>query len=80
MSKETLVFVFGILLTIIPFLGVPVLWRQYVIFGIGVLLILIGYALRRRVYLSRFDLGNGERGTDSFVETTEQLFDQRKLK
>lgn len=79
MSKETLVFLFGILLTIIPFLGVPVLWRQYVIFGIGVLLILIGYALRRRVYLSRLDLGNGERGTDSFVETTEQLFDQRTL-
>lgn len=79
MSKETLVFLFGILLTIIPFLGVPILWRQYVIFGIGVLLILIGYALRRRVYLSRLDLGNGERGTDSFVETTEQLFDDRAL-
>jgi uncharacterized membrane protein len=79
MSKETLVFVFGILLTIIPFLGVPVLWRQYVIFGIGILLILIGYALRRRVYLSHLDLGNGERGADSFVETTEKLFDDPAL-
>ena len=73
--KETTVFVLGILLTIIPFLGIPLLWRQYIIMGIGVILILVGYALRRRAFLSRIDKGNGERGTDSFVETTEPLFD-----
>ena len=75
MSKETLVFLFGIILTILPFLGIPLLWRQYAIFGIGVVLILIGYILRRKVFLERIDQGNGERGTDSFVETTEKLFD-----
>ena len=80
MSKETFVFIFGILLTIIPFLGVPVMWRQYSIFGIGVLLILIGYALRRKVYLERIETGTGERGTDSFIETTEKLFDEDALK
>ncbi len=79
MSKETLVFIFGILLTIIPFLGVPVLWRQYIIFAIGVLLVFVGYSLRRHVYLNRLDRGNGERGNDSFVETTEQLFDNTTL-
>jgi hypothetical protein len=79
MSKESLVFTFGVLLTIIPFLGVPILWRQYTIFALGALLILIGYSLRRRAYLDRLDLGNGERGNDSFVETTEQLFDERTL-
>lgn len=79
MSKESLVFIFGILLTIIPFLGIPVLWRQYTTFAVGVLLILIGYALRRRLYLKHIDLGNGERGNDSFIETTEQLFDERTL-
>ncbi len=73
--KETSVFVFGILLTVIPFLGIPLLWRQYIILGIGIILILIGYALRRRAFLSRIDKGNGERGTDSFVETTEPLFE-----
>ena len=77
--KETTVFICGLLLTIIPFLGIPHAWRQYSVFGIGVLLILVGYALRRRLYLHRLDMGNGERGTDSFVETTEQLFDERKL-
>ena len=75
MSKETIVFIFGILLTIIPFLGIPLLWRQYAIFGIGIILIIIGYVLRRKLFLDRIDHGNGERGTDSFVETTEKLFD-----
>ncbi len=75
MSKETLVFLFGIFLTVIPFLGVPESWRQYSILGIGVFLIVIGYALRRSVYLSQIDYGNGERGSDSFIETTETLFD-----
>ncbi len=79
MSKETFVFIFGILLTIIPFMGVPEAWRQYTVFCIGVLLILIGYALRRSVYLSRIDKGDGERQTDSFVETTKELFDDRNI-
>jgi uncharacterized membrane protein len=79
-SKETLIFIFGILLTIIPFLGVPESWRQYGIFVIGVLLIIIGYALRRKVYLERIDKGGGERGTDSFIETTEKLFGEEALK
>ncbi|MEY3784093.1 MAG: hypothetical protein RLZZ230_415 [Candidatus Parcubacteria bacterium] len=78
MSKETLVFIFGILLTLVPFLGVPELWRQYAVMGLGIALILIGYALRRGVYLDRIDIGNGERGIDSFVETTERLFNERE--
>ncbi|MCA9340084.1 MAG: hypothetical protein KDA17_04190 [Candidatus Saccharibacteria bacterium] len=79
MTKETLVFVAGIVLTIVPYLGIPLAWRQYIIFGFGILLILIGYALRRAVYLRQLDLGNGERGTDSFVETTERLFEDSTL-
>ena len=74
--KETIVFISGIILTIVPFLGVPQEWRQYTIFGIGVVLILIGYVLRRGLYLRRLEKGDGERGTDSFVETTENLFQE----
>jgi len=80
MSKETLVFIFGVALTIVPFLGVPESWRQYTIAGIGFLLIIIGYTLRRTAYLEHIDRGDGERGNDSFVETTEKLFDERELK
>jgi hypothetical protein len=75
MSKETFVFIAGILLTIVPFLGVPESWRQYTIGGIGLILILVGYFLRRRLYYNRLDKGNGERGADTFIETTEVLFD-----
>ncbi|HEY0964526.1 MAG TPA: hypothetical protein VGE31_01890 [Candidatus Paceibacterota bacterium] len=78
-SKETLVFLSGLLLIILPFLGVPEKWRYYGVSALGVILVFVGYELRRRIYLSRIDRGNGERGTDSFVETTEKLFDERTL-
>lgn len=79
MSKETIVFFLGIVLMVVPFLGMPSEWRQYTIAFIGAVLLLIGYSLRRRLFLSRIDRGNGERGTDSFVETTEKLFDDGAL-
>jgi heme/copper-type cytochrome/quinol oxidase subunit 4 len=75
MSKETLVFLLGIALTIIPFLGIPESWKHYLVVGAGVTLIFIGYALRRAAFLTRIDRGDGERGTDSFVETTKRLFE-----
>jgi len=80
MSKETLVFICGILLTIIPFLGIPEDWRRYSILGVGILLIIIGYALRRAIYYNRMDHGNGERGSDAFIETTNTLFESNELK
>jgi uncharacterized membrane protein len=75
MSKETIVFISGILLIIVPFLGVPLAWREYVIAALGVLLTFIGYALRRGLYLKHIEREDGERATDSFVETTDKLFD-----
>jgi hypothetical protein len=80
MSKETLILLSGILLLIVPFLGVPEVWRQYSILAIGIVLLLVGYSLRRKSYLNRLDKGNGERGNDSYVETTETLFDEGTLK
>ena len=74
MSKETLVFLFGVALLVIPFLGVPEEWRQYFIVVIGALLVFVGYALRRAAFLRRIERQDGERASDSFVETTETLF------
>ncbi len=79
MTKATAVFFAGILLILVPFMGIPEVWRQYAVVTLGVLLLLIGYALRRSVYLAKIDRGNGERGTDSFVETTEPLFKETEL-
>ncbi len=72
MRKETIVFLLGVILMIVPFLGVPQLWRQYTIAAIGFVLVFVGYSLRRNVFLREIDRGNGERGTDSFVETTDE--------
>lgn len=79
MSKETFVFIGGIVLTIVPFLGIPSTWKVVATVTMGVLFLLVGYRLRRAKFLSAIDRGNGERGTDSFVETTEPLFDDRTL-
>lgn len=79
MSKGSTVFLLGFLLTIVPFLGIPAPWRAYAIAGCGVLLVLIGYRLRRDEFLRRIDQGDGQRGTDSFVETTEPLFSPESL-
>jgi hypothetical protein len=79
MSKETMVFLIGIILTLLPFLGIPEVWKQYGVAVAGAILVLVGYMLRRSVYLAKIDRGDGERGDDSFVETTKQLFEDRGL-
>ncbi len=79
MSKETFVFMGGIVLTIVPFLGIPATWKVAATVTLGIIFILVGYRLRRAKYLSAIDRGNGERGTDSFVETTEPLFPDRTV-
>jgi hypothetical protein len=74
-TKESFVFIIGLVLTIAPFLGIPENWRFVLISLLGIALIFIGYALRRSVYLVEIDRGNGDRGNNSFVETTEKLFE-----
>ncbi len=74
MSKETIVFVGGLLLIVVPFLGIPLAWREYMVAAMGVLFTFVGYALRRGVYLKHIERDDGERATDSFVETTDKLF------
>lgn len=79
MSKETIVFISGILLIIVPFLCIPPAWRSYSIAAIGVLLVFVGYAQRRAVYLKQIERSSGERATDSFVETTDKLFNDSTI-
>lgn len=68
MSRESIVFTLGILLLVIPNLGVPESWKFYFFIVAGVLLVFIGYGLRRAAYLRSIKKANGESGTDSFVE------------
>jgi len=64
----------GLLLIILPFLGIPETWKMYGTSAIGALLMLLSYLfVRDRIY-TESDLGNGERGNESYLETTESLF------
>jgi uncharacterized membrane protein len=78
MSKGTIAFLLGIILILLPYLGIPSSWKQYVYVGLGVVLVLLGYALRRAQYFREIDQGNGERSGETFVETTQNLFAQPK--
>lgn len=68
MSKESLVVLIGMLVAITPWLGVPREWRVYALTAFGVLLVVLGYLLRRTAYLRRIERADGDRGTDVFVE------------
>jgi hypothetical protein len=72
MSRESLIILLGLVVFFAPALGIPDDWRDYLLTGTGLALVLLGYLLRRSAYLRKTDLGNGERGTDSFVESQPQ--------
>ena len=74
MTKGTFLFFLGLFLIVVPYFGIPSVWKQYIYVGLGILIVLIGYSLRRAQYLRELDLGNGHRGGETFVETTESLF------
>lgn len=69
MSKESLVLVLGLVVFFVPTLGIPEDWKHPILIGSGVLLLIVGFFLRRASYLRKIDRGNGERGNDSFVES-----------
>ena len=69
MSKESLVLLLGLVVFFVPSLGIPNDWKNNILLGVGVLLLVIGFFLRRAAYLRKIDKGNGERGNDSFVES-----------
>lgn len=74
MRKAMIVCLSGLILITLPYLGIPNYLREYLMVGIGVSLTLFGYLLIRDEILRRSDYGNGERGNDSYIETTEPLF------
>ncbi len=69
MSKETLVFVFGMLVFFVPFVGVPTEWKEWFLMGGGVVLMAVGYALRRNAFFQSLEHESGERRADVFVES-----------
>ena len=69
MTRESLVFLFGVLIFLAPHLGIPAVWKFYVYTIGGIVLMLLGYSLRRSAYLRSIENDQGELETDSFAET-----------
>ncbi len=76
MSRESLVILFGLLVFLTPLMGIPPAWKDYLLLGVGTLLIIVGFSLRRSAYYHKINKGNGEIGTDSFLESQPSLLDQ----
>ena len=72
MSRESLVIFAGLLVFFVPSVGVPEEWKTYILMACGVVLMLLGYLLRRAAYYRSLDQGNGERAADSFVESSKR--------
>ena len=68
MTRESLVFILGIIVIIIPYSGITENWKLYILTGCGALLMVTGYSLRRSAYLRSLEHQPGERRGDSFVE------------
>lgn len=76
-SKGTLIFFLGIALMLVPSLGIPFLWKQYILFAMGFFLLLLGYMIRRSDYLRTLEGEGGLNSEETFVETTAPLFSEK---
>lgn len=68
MSRESFVFLFGFVVFFTPFLGIPRDWKEWILMGSGILLMFLGYKLRRAAFLRSITSENGEHRSDVFVE------------
>ena len=68
MSRESLVFITGIVVFLTAFSGFPKKWEEIILIVSGIVLMIVGFSLRRTAFLRSIDTGNGERASDAFVE------------
>lgn len=69
MSRESFVFLLGFVVFLTSFLGIPSDWKERVFIGAGVLIMVVGYNLRRAAFLRSIEHESGERRGDAFVES-----------
>ncbi|MAZ56401.1 hypothetical protein CL653_01280 [bacterium] len=73
MSRESIVLLLGLVVLVVPSIGIPPNWKTIILSVTGALLVIVGYSLRRAAYLRKIDKGNGERGTDVFSESADHI-------
>jgi len=69
MSREAIIFLLGICVIIVPFLGVPTEHKEYALIVLGGSIAVCGYSLRRSAFLREIEKDDGERVADSFSES-----------
>lgn len=68
MSRESFVFLLGFVVFFVPYLGIPREWKEWILIGVGVLLMFVGYKLRRAAFLRSIMHESGEHRSEAFVE------------
>ena len=71
MSRESLVFLTGFIVFIAAFAGFPREWEQIVFVVSGIVLMMVGYSLRRTAFFRSIEGGHGEHMSDSFTEKSD---------
>ncbi len=73
MKRESLIFLLGIAIVLLPFIGIPSEWKRVGYMLAGFSLALLGYQLRRAAFLRSITQPSGERRADVYVEQAAPL-------
>lgn len=69
MSQESLILVSGLLILLVPSLGIPNTYDRLILSVLGAMIAIVGYRLRRAAYLRSLETEHGERRGSAFVES-----------
>jgi len=75
MSRESLVFILGFLVFLVSFLGIPQDWKKIFFIASGVMLMILGFVLRRSAFFRSIEKERGEHESDVFSESVEIFSD-----
>lgn len=68
MSRESFVFLFGFIVFLTSFLGIPREWKEWIFIVSGIIIMFLGYKLRRAAFLRSITHESGEHRSGVFVE------------
>jgi len=69
MSKESFVFILGFLVFLVTFLGIPQDWKRIFFIASGVMLMILGFMLRRAAFFRSIEKDGGGHESDVFAES-----------
>lgn len=68
MSRESLIFIFGLLVFVSPFIGIPRNIKDIGLMALGAGVMFFGFTLRRAAFLRSIENSHGERKDETFAE------------